>query len=250
MIACVYRPPGSCSDAFCDEFFSISSVSQNFLICGDLNIHVDTTSKDSEKVLNCLESCNINQLVHKPTHLHGHTLDLILTLDDSSDLSNAQVSDFISDHALVLGQLDFTNPSVPRSKTVTFRRFHRINMECFRNDQANCSFVKCPCNTASVLYEQYIKDLNDLLDKQASEVSRTFIKGPAKCLLDSYLLAKAVRWQFECIWRKDKSPQNQARLRKQIACCNSLVNKDKSNYYRSLVNVLFLLILKKLLLLH
>ena len=73
-------------------------------------------------------------------------------------------------------------------------------------------------------------------DKHAPEVSRTFIKGPAKWLSDSYLLAKAVRRQFERIWRKNKSPQNRARLRKQIARCNSLVNKDKSNYYRSLVN--------------
>ena len=112
MIACVYRLPGSCSHAFCDEFFNLfeylSSVSQNCLICGDFKIHVDTTSKDSEKFLNCLETCNINQLVHKPTHLHGHILDLILTPDDSSVVSNVQVSEFISDHALVLGHLDFT----------------------------------------------------------------------------------------------------------------------------------------------
>ena len=183
----------------------------------------------------------INQLTYMDTLLISSSLSMIPVL---YQMFGSVIL------CLVLGQLDFTNPSVPRSKTVAFRRFHRINMECFRSDQANCSFVKCPCNTASVLYEQYTKDLNDLLDKQASEVSRTFIKGPAKCLLDSDLLAKAVRRQFECIWRKDKSPQNQARLRKQIACCNSLVNKDKSNYYRSLVNVLFLLILKKLLLLH
>ena len=73
-------------------------------------------------------------------------------------------------------------------------------------------------------------------DKHAPEVSCTFIKGPAKWLSDSYLLAKAVMHQFERIWHKDKSPQNRARLRKQIAHCNSLVNKDKSNYHRSLVN--------------
>ena len=137
--------------------------------------------------------------------------------------------------ALVLGKLDFTNPSLPRSKTVTFRRFHRINKDCFRSDLANCLFVKCPGNTASVLYEQYTKDLKDLLDKHAPEMSHTFIKGPAKWLSDSYLLAKAVRRQFERIWRKDKSPQNRARLGNQIARCNLLVNKDKSNYYRSLL---------------
>ena len=148
VIACVYQPPGSCSDAFCDEFFNLfeylSSVSQNFLICGDFNIHVDTTSKDSEKFLNCLKSCNISQHVHKPTHLHGHILDLILTPDNPSVVSNVQVSEFISDHALVLGHLDFTKPSVPNSKNVTFQRYHEINMDSLKSDLANCCFVKCP----------------------------------------------------------------------------------------------------------
>ena len=120
VIACVYRIPGSCSDAFCDEFFSLfvylSSVSQNLVICGDFNINVDTIFKDSENFLNCLESCNINQHVHKPTHLHGHILDLIHTSDDSSVVSNVRVREFISDHALVLGHLDFTKPSVVQLK--------------------------------------------------------------------------------------------------------------------------------------
>ena len=102
-------------------------------------------------------------------------------------------------------------------------------MDCLRSDLENCSFVKCPGNTASVLYEQYTKDLKELLDKHAPEVSCTFIKGPAKWLSDSYLLAKAIRRQFECIWWKNKSPQDRTSLRKQIARCNSLVNKDKSN---------------------
>ena len=40
---------------------------------------------------------------------------------------------------------------------------------------------------------------------------------------------------MERIWRKDKSAYNRARLRRQIARCNSLVNKDKANYFRKLV---------------
>ena len=121
------------------------------------------------------------------------------------------------------------------SKTVTFRRFHRINMDCLRSDLSNCSFVKAPGNAASVLYEQYTNDLKELLDKHTPEVSRTFIKGPAKWRSVLYLLSKAVRRQFELIWRKDKTPENRARLWKQITRCNSLVNRDKSTYYRSLV---------------
>ena len=68
----VYRPPGSCSDSFLDQFLNllehVSSVSPSFLICGDFNIHVDTSSNDSIKFQNCLESCNITHNVQMATH--------------------------------------------------------------------------------------------------------------------------------------------------------------------------------------
>ena len=50
-------------------------------------------------------------------------------------------------------------------------------MDSLCSDLANCSFVKCHGNTASVLYEQYTSDPKDLLDKRVPKVSRTFIKG-------------------------------------------------------------------------
>ena len=75
---------------------------------------------------------------NQPTHLQGDILDPILTPDDSSVVSNVWVSEFISNHALVLGQLGFCNPSVSRTKNVTVRRYHKIKMGSFRSDQANC----------------------------------------------------------------------------------------------------------------
>ena len=110
VLTCVYRPPGSCSESFLDQFLNLleylSSVSPSFLICGDFNIHVDTSSNDSIKFQNCLESCSITQNVQTATHLHGHILDLVLTPTDASIISNVRVAEFISDHALVLAQLD------------------------------------------------------------------------------------------------------------------------------------------------
>ena len=86
------------------------------------------------------------------------------------------------------------------------------------------------------MYDQYTNDLSNLLDKHASEVTRCLGKEPAKWLSDTYKNAKSIRRQFECIWRKKKTPLNRARLCKQIARCNSLANKDKATYYRALVN--------------
>ena len=124
MIACVYRPPGSCSDEFLDQFLNLfeylSSVSSSFLMCGDFNIHVDTSSSDSTKFFNCLDSCNIAQHVHSPTHLHGHILDLVLAPTEPKVVSNVRVGGFISDHAVVHGELDFASPTAPKSNTITF----------------------------------------------------------------------------------------------------------------------------------
>ena len=211
LVACVYRPPGSCSNPFYDDFYTLveflSSTISSFTICGDFNIHIDTTSRDSVNFLNILDSCNITQHVHSATHLHGHTLDLILT-SDSSLVSNVVVSDYISDHAMIKCQVE--TPITPNSQAnrVTYRRYHKINMDTLRNDLSNCSFVACPGDTAKKLYDQYTNDLSNLLDKHAPEVTRCLAKEPAKWLSDTYKNAKSIRRQFEHIWRKKKTPLN------------------------------------------
>ena len=125
-------------------------------MCGDFNIHVDTTSSDSTKFLlskccSCLDSCNITQHFRTPTHLHGHILDLVLTPTEPTVVSNVRVGGFFSDHAVVHGQLDLLSPSAPTSNTVTFRRYQKINMQSLLCDLANCSFVASPGSTVSAL---------------------------------------------------------------------------------------------------
>ena len=92
LIACVYRPPGSCSSTFLNEFMSfvgfLTSIDCRFCICGDFNIHVDVPGGEGVKFTSLLESCNISQLVHQPTHLHGHMLDLILSPSDQPTVQN------------------------------------------------------------------------------------------------------------------------------------------------------------------
>ena len=112
LVACVYRPPGSCSNPFYDEFHTLveflSSTNSSFIICD-----IDTTSRDSVNFLNTLDSCKITQHVHSATHLHGRTLDLILT-SDSSLVSNVVVSDYISDHAMIKCQVE--TPTTAKSQ--------------------------------------------------------------------------------------------------------------------------------------
>ena len=169
VLTCVYRPPGSCSDSFLDQFLNLleylSSVSPSFLICGDFNIHVDTSLHDSIKFQYCLESCNITQNVQTTTHLHGHILDLVLTPTDASSFANVRVAEFISDHALVLAQLDSVNLPSNKEKVVTYRRYHKIDLDSLCKDLGNCSFVRHlgdTVNAANVLVGSHLDYCNSL----------------------------------------------------------------------------------------
>ena len=62
------------------------------------------------------------------------------------------------------------------------------------------------------------------------------MKQHADWLSESCRLAKSLRRQSERACQKDKSQYNRSRLRRQIAWCNRLANRDKTVYYRKLIS--------------
>ena len=107
-------------------------------------------------------------------------------------------------------------------------------MSDFQSDLKELPFVKCPANSVSQLYDQYVHDLSCILDRHAPLVSSVKKKQRADWLSETYRLAKSLRRQFERAWRKDKSQYNRSHLRCQIAWC--LTNRDKTVYYRKLIS--------------
>ena len=103
--ACVYRPPGSCTTQFLEDFLALSgflsSVGSNFIICGDINIHLDVECGDRSRFYDILQCCSLIQWVNGPTHILGHTLDVLISPCDSDFVRNVSIGDFISDHASI-----------------------------------------------------------------------------------------------------------------------------------------------------
>ena len=149
---------------------------------------------------------------------------------------HADICEFTSDHAVIKCVIDFPSSLANCQTTISYRRYHRINMSKFGSDLKDMPFVKCPANSVSLLYAQYVHDLSCILDRHAPLVSCLKTKQCADWLSESYRLAKSLRRQFERAWRKDKSQYNRSRLRCQIAWCNRLANRDKTVYYRKLVS--------------
>jgi len=72
-------------DDFCDLLERLSTLSAPLMIAGDLSIHVDDATDTHAIKLSDILSCHsLHQHVYSPTHVHGHTLDLLITRDDQS----------------------------------------------------------------------------------------------------------------------------------------------------------------------
>ena len=103
-----------------------------------------------------LESCNLTQSVNNTTHLHGHILDIIVSPSDQDVCVHVDICEIISDDAVIKCAIDFPSSLANCQTRISYRRYHCINMSNFRSDLKEMSFVKCPANSVSQLYDQYV----------------------------------------------------------------------------------------------
>ena len=136
----VYRPPYSSlhpvsTSVFFDEF---SQFLENVVMCpealvisGDFNLHLDDLrDNDTKKFMDLLETFNLSQHVSGPTHLSGHTLDLIITRSsDDIVLASPKTTFPISDHFIIHCPIGFSRPALS-CKKMTFRKLRKIDLEC------------------------------------------------------------------------------------------------------------------------
>ena len=109
-----------------------------------------------------------------------------------------------------------------------------------RSDLKNTSFVKSPADDVVDLYEQYVCDLGNVLGRHPPLISRLTNKDSTDWMSDGYHRAKFLRHQLERTWHRAKNPLNRSRLCHQIGQCNTLENKDKSDYYNKLISDMIL----------
>ena len=134
----VYRPghPGTDGD-FMVDFGSLLerllAQTEELLILGDFNYWIDDPSLKpySLEFVELLELNNMINHVLSSTHIHGHTLDLVLTPGDTECVQSVEVMPIdhhVSDHALIICSLAVPKP-LSYSKSIVFRSYRDINFE-------------------------------------------------------------------------------------------------------------------------
>ena len=132
---------------------------------------MDIDSSKSSSLKDTFEAFNLTQHIDFPTHLFGHTLDLLITPSDFEQINNVKSLDIFTDHFSISSSISLdqqsSNTTNIRDQYINYRKYHDINMQPLRDD-----FLKSDlfCRTASNAFDllnQYNETSTTLLNKHA-----------------------------------------------------------------------------------
>ena len=240
LVLCMYHPEPSHSDTFYQEFQELLELliplATEFYILGDFNLHLDKKqSPTTTKFCDILESFDLEQHVHFPTHIHGHWLDLLITRTSCPAVRSVLACDGLSDHFSVLSELEF-----PRSKCVKkkiyFRRINKIDLDNLKNDILNSDLKTKPEKELPKLCKQYDTILQTILNKHAPLLTKTVSeRHPTPWMTQDILKAKVRRRRLERVWRRTRYRHERSRYRVQCNLCNRIMEKAKAIFYANII---------------
>jgi hypothetical protein len=240
IIACVCRPPGVVSNAFCDSLANLVDQLQlagtPFLVCGDLNCPGISGTTLDVKLIDILERHGLTQHVKTPTHDAGNLLDVIVTADDDSELvSHISVRPTcFSDHHTVACRLNVFNRQ-PTAVRCMYRNIRRINLAAFHDDIRKSALYNFS-NYQSV--DQYVelfqRETNRILDRHAPLRTRTRRVGRNDCrwLSAEARAAKQKCRRLERRYNRTKAPENKQAYNAARRTARDAISRSRSNYLK------------------
>ena len=178
----IYRSPGPATAFFSelqDILFYISTLPHDLALMGDFNIRIGSSSSDAGRLSGILDSFDLHEYVDFPTHIHGHSLNLMICFPVCNVLSFS-ASGLISHHFSVVANLQIpSNHSRTIPQTIKYRKIQSINMEAFKADIQNSDLIRYPKTNATELATQYDSVLHTLINLHAPLVTKKIsIKPP------------------------------------------------------------------------
>ena len=188
LLCVVYRPPCnpekdlSLADfliEWADFLDLIDDYIGDLVIVGDLNVKLDLTNKaTTREFISLLNSHNLTQHVDCPTHIHGHTLDVVITRDSGLLSGPPEVySSGIGDghgHALLDHYAVQIRLSIPHKrsnfKTVSYRQVTDFPLQEFKQD-LQTSKIHGDIDPSEAV-DTYNSVLRSIFDKHAPVITK------------------------------------------------------------------------------
>ena len=111
---------------------------------GGLGFFVKDQFLNSKTFHLLIDLFDLIQKVNFPTHIHGHTIDLVLTRSNNDNISNVHTTDAFCDHFSISFTLNLSTPRSQNNATVTFRKYHKIDKEKMKTDLLASELINNP----------------------------------------------------------------------------------------------------------
>lgn len=238
-----YRPPSCSMSTFLSEFSSFLSsyVSSpcEFLISGDFNIHVDDNGDPyGQRFLDLLDSFALTQHVSFPTHIKGHTLDLLISRSASQLVTNVSCTDpLLSDHYCIYSSLLIPSFTRPPKSTKYIRSFSTFDPNMFCQDlRSSKLFSAIPSCSLFDYFQLFKSTITDLLNVHAPLKVVSVPTRPSKPFITPEIRReKAIRSHLESRYRKTKSLSDLTTYKQQARLVKKLITSSRRNYFRHLI---------------
>uniref|UniRef100_A0A8C5AGF3 Reverse transcriptase domain-containing protein n=1 Tax=Gadus morhua TaxID=8049 RepID=A0A8C5AGF3_GADMO len=244
VLAVVYRPPGPYSvflDEFSDFAADLATYSDNILLIGDFNIHVNNPSDAlTRAVLSITDTLGFKQLVQQPTHIGGNTLDLVLTRGvDISQLVVSSYTSALSDHFLLTFQVVVSCPCDDQQATFSCRRITPATITAME-DKLSGSLAPL-CNYSGSV-ECLTDDLNIALSVAIDSVApyvtkKRTLKKPAPWFNAETCILKRNCRILERKWRSTKLEVFHLAWHNSLITYKGALTIARNAYFSSIINL-------------
>ena len=242
LLSSVYRTgaTGSFMEDFENYMGEVFTKFRHFLICGDINLHLEKLSAHSTEFMNILGSFGLYQWVNGATHIAGHTLDVIISshnivTEGEVVIECSSVEHFPScDHFPLLFKLEPKGSTTDCKKLIEFRSLHNVDKNEFSSDIQD-AFQLAASSTTD--FGQKIEDYNSictsvinihapLLEKSIRDLSS------AKWFDSEYKSARIERRRAEEKWKRSELQTDRDAFHQKRAYCDQLAKSKKKLYFR------------------
>ena len=229
-----------------DEF--IASVFLKFtkiIICGDINIHLDDPkSSETTQFTELIASYGLSQKISEPTHIKGHTLDILVTSwkmlssSNATQIRNSDCTDLFPscDHFPVKFDMskDIVSSKTETLKAITFRNIKSVDKEIFWGDWSRA------LSSASLTNESFEKNItsfdtisNETVNNHAPLLHKTIKdRQSAEWFDGEYKSLRTSRKKAEKKWRKSKLPADKNAYKELVNQCIKLASEKKKIFYK------------------
>ena len=234
LLICIYRLLFIPVSVFHEEFALLLEMYtmsyDSFIIAGDINIHVETGELSSIRFHEQLDLFDLKQHVISPTHIMGHTIDVVITKNSDSIIDNVTVTEYnISHHFMI----DFTykiEPKTVQTKTITYRSIKNLDSQKFSNDILTSLSSLPNTNNLKDTIDNYNSAMQNIVDIHAPQQTKTIKLAPHAPWFDAeYAILRRVRRNAERKFRRSGLEEDKVAyvlLQKQTTALS--VSKKKS----------------------